>query len=236
MPTDTSNARSPDSDIIGNLERVKARIADACHGAARDPGTVHLLAVSKTKPASMIREAVALGQRHFGENYLQDALPKIEAIGDAAIWHFIGTIQSNKTRPIAEHFDWVHTVSSLKVAKRLNEQRPDHKPPLKIFIQVNVDNDPDKSGFDPADLAEAVQAMTQFTRLELQGLMTLPTMRSSISEQRIPFQQLHHLQQSHCADQPELSMGMSGDLEAAILEGATWVRIGTDIFGKRDAL
>jgi pyridoxal phosphate enzyme (YggS family) len=236
VPTETPNAISSDSDILGNLERVRARIADACRDAARDPDSVHLLAVSKTKPASMIQDAISRGQRHFGENYLQDALPKIEAIGGAATWHFIGTIQSNKTRPIAEHFDWVHTVSSLKVAKRLNEQRPEGKPPLKIFIQVNVDDDPAKSGFHPDHLAETIQAITPFTRLELQGLMTLPTERSSISTQRKPFQQLRHLQQSHCVDHPELSMGMSRDLEAAILEGATWVRIGTDIFGTRETL
>jgi pyridoxal phosphate enzyme (YggS family) len=236
VPIETSNTSSFRDDILGKLERVRARINNACSDAARDPGSVNLLAVSKTKPASMIQEAIASGQRHFGENYLQDALPKIEAIGDAAIWHFIGAIQSNKTRPIAEHFDWVHTVSSLKVARRLNEQRPDNKPPLKIFIQVNVDDDPAKTGFHPVDLAEAIRAITLFTRLELQGLMTLPTERRGVSGQRIPFQQLKRLQQSHCPDQHELSMGMSGDLEAAILEGATWVRIGTDIFGTRETL
>lgn len=236
MLTETSNARSSGGDIASNLERARARIAVACDDAARDPSTVNLLAVSKTKPASMIQEAIASGQRHFGENYLQDALPKIEAISDVAIWHFIGAIQSNKTRPIAEHFDWVHTVSSLKVARRLNEQRPDNKPPLKIFVQVNVDDDPAKTGFHPTDLTAVLEAITQLVRLELQGLMTLPTERRGISEQRPPFQQLARLQQSHCPNQPELSMGMSGDLEAAILEGATWVRIGTDIFGARDVL
>ena len=236
MPIETSTAKPSEGDILSNLERVRARIDAACRDAARDPDSVNLLAVSKTKPAAMIREAIAAGQRHFGENYLQDALPKVEAIGDAAIWHFIGAIQSNKTRAIAEQFDWVHTVSSLKVAKRLNEQRPNNKPPLKIFIQINVDDDPAKNGFDPAHLADAVQTIRQLTRLELQGLMTLPTQRSGIDAQRTPFLQLRHLQLSHCPDQPELSMGMSGDLEAAILEGSTWVRIGTDIFGTRDAL
>jgi len=236
VPTETSNTRSFGDDIPDKLERVRERISNACRDAARDPGSVNLLAVSKTKPASMIHEAIASGQRHFGENYLQDALPKIEAIGDAVIWHFIGAIQSNKTRAIAEHFDWVHTVSSLKVARRLNEQRPDNKPPLKIFIQVNVDDDPAKTGFHPIDLAAAIEAIALFTKLELQGLMTLPTERSGVSGQRAPFHQLKRLQQSHCPAQHELSMGMSGDLEAAILEGATWVRIGTDIFGTRDIL
>lgn len=236
VPTETSNTRSFGDDIPDKLERVRERISNACRDAARDPGSVNLLAVSKTKPTSMIHEAIASGQRHFGENYLQDALPKIEAIGDAVIWHFIGAIQSNKTRAIAEHFDWVHTVSSLKVARRLNEQRPDNKPPLKIFIQVNVDDDPAKTGFHPIDLAAAIEAIALFTKLELQGLMTLPTERSGVSGQRAPFHQLKRLQQSHCPTQHELSMGMSGDLEAAILEGATWVRIGTDIFGTRDIL
>jgi len=219
-----------------NIERVNARIAAACSRSNRSTDAIQLLAVSKTKPASLILSAIDCGQQHFGENYLQDALPKIELIGNLCSWHFIGAIQSNKTRLIAEHFDWVHTVSSIKVARRLHEQRPESRAPLKIFLQINIDSDPNKSGFDPSDLPEALRDLTSFDRLELQGLMTLPTERKTITEQQLPFRQLRQLQQAHCPDQTELSMGMSQDLEAAILEGATWVRIGTDIFGARNTL
>ncbi len=236
------------SAIRENLAKVNSRIKIACQNAHRSSDSVHLLAVSKTKPASMVLAAMACGQRHFGENYLQDALPKIELInhsssgdgennkGDKGIWHFIGAIQSNKTRPIAEHFDWVHTVASLKVARRLNNQRPADKPPLKIFLQINIDDDPDKSGFHPHELALVLPEIATFERLELQGLMTLPTQRQGTSLQREPFKQLRLLQQANCPTQAELSIGMSQDLEAAILEGATWVRIGTDIFGTRESL
>lgn len=222
--------------IRQNVARVNARIAAACSRSNRSADAVQLLAVSKTKPAAMILEAIDCGQQHFGENYLQDAVPKIEQIGNLCIWHFIGAIQSNKTRQIAEHFDWVHTVSSIKVARRLNEQRPEDKPSLKIFLQINIDSDPNKSGFDPSELPQALRDLTSFDRLELQGLMTLPTERNTITEQQLPFKQLRQLQQAHCPDQTELSMGMSQDLEAAILQGATWVRIGTDIFGARNTL
>ncbi|MFT4676145.1 MAG: pyridoxal phosphate enzyme (YggS family) [Candidatus Azotimanducaceae bacterium] len=232
-PKETTDATSM---IHKNIERVNARIAAACSTSNRSAGAVQLLAVSKTKPASMILAAIDSGHKHFGENYLQEALQKIEQVGNLCIWHFIGAIQSNKTRQIAEHFDWVHTVSNIKVARRLNEQRPENKPALKIFLQINVDSDPNKSGFDPSDLPEALHELTSFERLELQGLMTLPTQRKTISEQQRPFKQLRQLQQAHCPDQTELSMGMSQDLEAAILEGATWVRIGTDIFGARNTL
>jgi pyridoxal phosphate enzyme (YggS family) len=195
---------------------------------------VHLLAVSKTKPASLVSAALSEGQVDFGENYLQDALEKVEALGDKPTWHFIGAIQSNKTRPIAENFDWVHTVASEKVARRLNDQRPDDRPPLKIFLQVNIDEDPDKSGFAPEALEAALANILAFPNLALQGLMTLPKQRQGLAAQREPFRALRLLQQRLCPGHPELSMGMSGDLEAAIAEGATWVRIGTDIFGARE--
>jgi hypothetical protein len=196
---------------------------------------VNLLAVSKTKPVSAVAAAMAAGQVHFGENYLQDALAKIAAIPDGPIWHFIGAIQSNKTRAIAENFDWVHTVSSIKVATRLNNQRPDHLSPLKVFFQVNVDNDPAKAGIRPEQLSELVAASQDLNRLKIEGLMTLPAQTSSLLEQRKPFHALRQLQMRYLPQNPGLSMGMSGDLEAAIFEQATWVRIGTDIFGAREA-
>lgn len=174
------------------------------------------------------------GQKHFGENYLQDAIDKIETIGDGPIWHFIGSIQSNKTRLIAENFAWVHTVSSLKIARRLNDQRPGHLPPLKVFLQVNIDGDPAKSGLTPDQIRELAMQLESMERLELVGLMTLPTQRESVAEQRKPFKMLADLGQQYLPNQRELSMGMSGDLEAAVFEGATWVRIGTDIFGARE--
>lgn len=221
------------ADIAERLAAIKARIEQACADCQRDPQSVNLLAVSKTKPVELVSAALSEGQVHFGENYLQDALTKIEVMGTQPSWHFIGAIQSNKTRPIAEHFDWVHTVSSEKIVRRLNDQRPVDKPPLKIFLQINIDDDPDKSGLASRGLKSVVDTIKQCPNLALQGLMTLPRQRDSFEAQRAPFRALRELQQQVCPDNPELSMGMSGDLEAAIAEGATWVRIGTDIFGAR---
>ena len=232
-PPEQAPAKDALPDITSRLRAVEARIASACKQAGRDPSSVNLLAVSKTKPVSDVEEAIHAGHKHFGENYLQDALDKIQVIGDKGIWHFIGAIQSNKTRAIAEHFDWVHTVSSLKVARRLNDQRPDDRSPLNVFLQVNIDQDPAKSGLDPAEVEGLSQAFTEFKRLKLVGLMTLPTQRETEELQREPFKALADIQRQHLTTQTELSMGMSGDLEAAIMEGATWVRIGTDIFGAR---
>ncbi len=228
-------------DIANRLEAVKARISKACKTYQRDPATVNLLAVSKTKPAALVTAALSRGQTDFGENYLQDALNKIDALKvDAAgvepAWHFIGTIQSNKTRPIAEHFSWVHTVASVKVARRLNDQRPADKPALKIFLQVNVDQEPNKSGFAQEDLEAAVSVISELPNVSLQGLMTIPKERHGVEAQRAPFRALRLLQEKYCPEHRGLSMGMSGDLEAAIAEGATWVRIGTDIFGARATL
>ncbi len=222
------------TDIVANLRLVESRISAACESAGRERASVALLAVSKTKPLDMVEAAANSGQIHFGENYLQDALAKITMTKCGAIqWHFIGAIQSNKTRAIAEHFDWVHTISSMKVAKRLNAQRPDNMPPLNVLLQVNVDDDPAKAGLRPDQLEEMTLGIQELERLQLKGLMTLPQQRLDLDGQRAPFARLKQLQTTYCPDCPDLSMGMSGDLEAAIQEGATWVRIGTDIFGAR---
>jgi pyridoxal phosphate enzyme (YggS family) len=221
-------------DIESQLVKVRHRIAAACDAAGRTVDEVQLLAVSKTKPLADIEIAITAGHRHFGENYLQEALTKIEILGAQPNWHFIGSIQSNKTRLIAENFHWVHTVSSLKIARRLNQQRPENLPPLKIFLQVNIDRDPDKSGLSPEELSNVVSELAGYTRLELMGLMTIPKQRNGFEAQREPFRALRELQKRVMPGQSQLSMGMSGDLEAAIQEGATWVRIGTDIFGARD--
>ncbi len=220
--------------IESRLSAVRDRISAACDAADRSADDVNLLAVSKTKPVEDLEAALIAGHRHFGENYLQDALSKIEVLGTLPVWHFIGAIQSNKTRLIAENFHWVHTVSSLKIARRLNEQRPHHLAPLKIFLQVNVDQDPAKSGLMPTELPDIIEPIAAFDQLELVGLMTLPSQRETLDTQREPFRQLRLLQEAFLPGQKQLSMGMSGDLEAAILEGATWVRVGTDIFGARE--
>ncbi len=236
MPTNAKSNVTQADAIAVNLAKVRARIEVACRLADRDPDDVKLLAVSKTKPLEAVQSAITAGQRHFGENYLQDALAKIEAAPADAIWHFIGAIQSNKTRPIAEHFSWVHTVSSAKVARRLHEQRPDYLPPLNIFLQVNIDDDPNKSGLKPDQLPALVDEVKQYERLALKGLMTLPVHTQNLEAQRKPFCALRQLQNKHLPEATELSMGMSGDLEAAIMEGATWVRVGTDIFGAREII
>ena len=240
------STQSPAEDIQANLENVRLGIKLACEKFGRDPDHVALLAVSKTKPLSMIASAIALGQIHFGENYLQDALTKIEEIKDQAklpkpIWHYIGAIQSNKTRPIAEHFDWVHTVSSHKIAKRLSDQRPSHMPPLNILLQVNIDAEPTKSGVKPEQLLELIRAILQLPGIQLRGLMAIPAPASEFELQRAPFKALGDLKQRCIAELgselqgfDQLSMGMTGDLEAAIAEGATWLRIGTAIFGERN--
>ena len=240
------STQSPAEDIQANLQKVRLGIKLACEKFGRDPDHVALLAVSKTKPVSMIESAIALGQIHFGENYLQDALTKIEEIKNQAklpkpIWHYIGAIQSNKTRPIAEHFDWVHTVSSHKIAKRLSDQRPSHMQPLNILLQVNIDAEPTKSGVKPEQLLELIQTILELPGIQLRGLMAIPAPASEFELQRAPFKALGDLKQQCIAELgselqgfDQLSMGMTGDLEAAIAEGATWLRIGTAIFGERN--
>jgi hypothetical protein len=210
-------------------------------------GVAALLAVSKTRDIAEIRTLLTVGQRDFGENYLQEAVSKIqtlqgEVIEPAPVWHYIGSIQSNKTRPIAEHFDWVHTLSSEKVAKRLAQQRPANLAPLNVLIQINIDDEDSKSGIKPEALNALVEAVLCLPRLRLRGLMVIPRAEDDMAAQALPFQRLRellHTTQQLYADQlaefDQLSMGMSGDIEAAIKEGTTWVRVGTAIFGPRSA-
>ena len=201
----------------------------------RDVTSVHLLAVSKTKPAAALRDAYAAGLRDFGENYLQEARAKQVELADLPLcWHFIGPIQSNKTRDIAEHFAWVHSVDRLKIAQRLSEQRPDGLPPLNICIQVNVSGEASKSGCAPADLPALAHAISALPRLTLRGLMAIPEPTDERAEQDAAFAKVRELQEGLNMGLDTLSMGMSHDLESAIAQGATWVRIGTALFGARD--
>ena len=223
------------STIAGNIARVEARIRAAALAVQRDVTSIHLLAVSKTKPAGALREAHAAGIRDFGENYLQEARAKQIELADLPLcWHFIGPIQSNKTRDIAEHFAWVHSVDRLKIAQRLSEQRPADLPPLNICIQVNVSGEASKSGCTPADLPALAAAISALPRLKLRGLMAIPEPTEDRAEQDAAFAQVRTLQERLNMGLDTLSMGMSHDLESAIAQGATWVRIGTALFGARD--
>jgi pyridoxal phosphate enzyme (YggS family) len=223
------------STIADNILQVSSRIDAATLAANRAENSVRLLAVSKTKPAQDLREAYAAGLRDFGENYLQEALGKqLELTDLPLIWHFIGPIQSNKTRAIAEHFDWVHSVDRLKIAQRLSEQRPADLPPLNICIQVNVSGEASKSGCTPADLPALANAISNLPRLKLRGLMAIPEPTEDRAAQDAAFAAVQSLQASLNLPLDTLSMGMSHDLESAIAQGATWVRIGTALFGARD--
>ncbi len=223
------------STIADNVLTVSARIAAAAQAAGRDESSIGLLAVSKTKPAAAVREAFAAGIRDFGENYLQEALGKQGELTDLPLsWHFIGPIQSNKTRAIAENFDWVHSVDRLKIAQRLSEQRPEGLPPLNICIQVNVSGEASKSGCNPAELPALAAAIAHLPRLKLRGLMAIPEPTEDRAAQDAAFATVRTLQDSLNLPLDTLSMGMSHDLEAAIAQGATWVRIGTALFGARD--
>lgn len=223
------------STIANNIAKVAERIREAAQAVQRAPDSVGLLAVSKTQPAEAIREACAAGLRDFGENYLQEALDKQTQLADLPLhWHFIGPIQSNKTKAIAEHFDWVHSVDRLKIAQRLSEQRPEHLPPLNVCLQVNVSGEASKSGCAPQDVAELAGIIAALPRLRLRGLMAIPEPTDDVAEQHAAFARLRDLQQALNLDLDTLSMGMSQDLEAAIAEGATWVRIGTALFGARN--
>ena len=223
--------------IAENLAHVQAQIAAACLAAGRAPGSVRLLAVSKTWGPDAVRQAHAAGQTAFGENYIQEAVDKITALNDLPLeWHCIGPIQSNKTRLVAEHFDWVHSIDRLKIAQRLSEQRPENLPPLQVCIQVNVDGGATKSGVAPQDLPALAQAVAALPRLQLRGLMTIPEPAETAAQMHAVHAQAKALfeslrQQGLPLD--TLSMGMSADLEAAIAEGSTLVRVGTAIFGKR---
>ncbi|MHC8317289.1 YggS family pyridoxal phosphate-dependent enzyme [Pseudomonas sp. LB3P31] len=222
------------STIADNIAQVSSRIRAAAQAAHRDEHSVQLLAVSKTKPAQALREAHAAGIRDFGENYLQEALGKQLELADLPlIWHFIGPIQSNKTRAIAEHFAWVHSVDRLKIAQRLSEQRPADLPPLNICIQVNVSGEASKSGCTPEDLPALAQAISQLPRIKLRGLMAIPEPTDDRAAQDAAFAAVQQLQASLGLPLDTLSMGMSHDLESAIAQGATWVRIGTALFGAR---
>jgi pyridoxal phosphate enzyme (YggS family) len=223
--------------INDNFQAVNERITAACEDSQRARASVALLAVSKTKPLELIRAAYALGQRDFGENYLQDALPKIVGLPEAS-WHFIGHIQSNKTRDIATHFDFVHGVASEKIATRLNAARPDHKPPLGVFLQINLVDETAKSGVAPEQAASLAAHVMGCEQLSLIGLMGIPPAAFSLSERGQFFDQLKTLQLDLKKALPtgvlsELSMGMSEDLEVAIASGATWVRVGSALFGRR---
>ncbi len=223
------------STIAGNIAQVEARIRAAALAVQRDVTSIHLLAVSKTKPAAALREAYAAGVRDFGENYLQEARAKQVELADLPLcWHFIGPIQSNKTRDIAEHFAWVHSVDRLKIAQRLSDQRPADLPPLNICIQVNVSGEASKSGCNPADLPALAAAISGLPRLKLRGLMAIPEPTEDRAEQYAAFATVRTLQESLNMGLDTLSMGMSHDLESAIAQGATWVRIGTALFGARD--
>lgn len=223
------------STIHDNIAKVRTRIREAAQACGRDPQTVRLLAVSKTKPAAELRAACACGQRDFGENYLQEALAKQAELADLELtWHFIGPIQSNKTKPLAEHFAWVHSVDRLKIAERLSAQRPAHLPALNICLQVNVSGEASKSGCTPAELPALAAAVAALPNLRLRGLMAIPEPTADVSAQRAAFARLRQLRDSLPQPLDTLSMGMSDDLEAAIAEGATWVRVGSALFGARD--
>lgn len=227
--------------IASNLQEVKRRIAAAGDGAGRDANRVTLLAVSKTFGADAVREAAAAGQRDFGENYVQEALAKIEALADLRPqlrWHLIGPLQSNKTRPVAEAFDWVHSVDRLKIAQRLAEQRPAAQPPLQICLQVNISGEASKSGLLPAEVPAVAQAVAALPseRIVLRGLMAIPEPSGDAEARRAPHRALRELLAALNAGGlglDTLSMGMSADLEAAVAEGATLVRVGSAIFGTR---
>ena len=223
--------------IADNIARVRAQMAAACQSAGRAPGSVQLLAVSKTWSADAVRTAHATGQIDFGENYIQEAVDKITALRDLPlVWHCIGPIQSNKTRLVAEHFDWVHSIDRLKIAQRLSEQRPEHLPPLQVCIQVNVDGGETKSGVSPQELPALAQAVAALPRLQLRGLMTIPEPAETEAQMRAVHRQAKDLfEQLRTQGLPldTLSMGMSADMAAAIAEGSTLVRVGTAIFGQR---
>jgi pyridoxal phosphate enzyme (YggS family) len=225
--------------IAENLREVRARMAAACTEAGRSTQHVTLLAVSKTFPAVSVREALAAGQHAFGENYVQEALAKIEELADRRAeleWHLIGPLQSNKTRPVAEAFDWVHTVDRLKIAERLAQQRPAGLPPLNVCLQVNVSGEASKSGASFDELPALARAVAALPGLRLRGLMSIPEPAGELAAQRVPHRRLKQAFDALRAEGlalDTLSMGMSADLEAAVLEGATMVRVGSAIFGSR---
>ncbi len=229
------------ASISENILQVRGRIASACRAFDRLPSSVNLLAVSKTCPGVAVREANAAGQRDFGENYVQEGLGKIAELADLRgdlRWHLIGPLQSNKARDVAAHFDWVHSVDRLKLAQRLSDLRPAALAPLQVCLQVNISREASKSGAAPEDVPALARAVAALPRLQLRGLMAIPEPASDLASQRAPHRALRQLLQTLNAEGlglDTLSIGMSADLEAAIAEGATWVRVGTAIFGSRDS-
>jgi pyridoxal phosphate enzyme (YggS family) len=230
------------SAIVANMQAVQRRIADAAASVLRDPAEITLLAVSKNFPAEAVAEAARAGQTAFGENYVQEAVEKMANVRMLAPellleWHFIGPVQSNKTRTIAENFDWVHAVDRVKIAQRLSDQRPSAKGKLNICLQINISGEASKSGVMPNEAVALAQEIAGMPHLCLRGLMAIPEAQSDPVRQRAPFQRMRELFEAirtKGMHLDTLSMGMSGDLEAAIAEGATLVRIGTAIFGKRN--
>jgi PLP dependent protein len=223
--------------LFENIAKLRERVRNSSQKSHYRRGKVRILAVSKTRPAADIRAAFSFGLTEFGESYLQEALEKMAELADLPlVWHFIGPIQSNKTRPIAEHFDWVHSVDRLKIARRLSEQRPPGLSSLQVCLQVNVSGERTKSGVSPEELPDLLQQVCSLPRLQVRGLMAIPAATDDAQQQRASFaglrQSLERLQQAE-PGLDTLSMGMSGDLEAAIIEGATLVRVGTAIFGPR---
>jgi PLP dependent protein len=230
-----------DTMLSESLASARRRLANALAAAGRPADAARLLAVSKTKPASLIRQAWELGQREFGENYVQEALEKQAELADldGIIWHFIGPLQANKTRAVAEHFGWVHSIEREKIARRLNDQRPDTLEPLQVCLQVNVSGEASKSGVSFDELESLAEAVLSLPRLRLRGLMAIPAPAEDMASQREPLGKLRHALETLRQRFPQapldtLSMGMSDDLEAAVLEGATLVRLGTAIFGTRE--
>ncbi len=231
------------ADIPANIAKLHRRVSLAAEKIQKRPEEITVLAVSKTRPAEDIRIAHACGLTAFGENYVQEALEKISALADLDLsWHFIGPIQSNKTQAIATHFHWVHSIDRQKIARRLSEQRPPEMPPLQVCLQVNISGEDSKSGVEPKQLQALAEAVLSLPRLQLRGLMAIPAAATDEREQRRAFAALRELLDELNAHLPPaaagqaldtLSMGMSGDLEAAIIEGSTLVRVGTDLFGKR---
>lgn len=225
------------TSIQENIQQIKNQIRECEQRYGREANSVHLLAVSKKQPIEAIIAAYATGQHAFGESYLQEALTKIAALADKDIeWHFIGPIQSNKTKKIAEHFSWVHSVSNLNIAERLNNQRPDNLPPLNICIQINVSDELSKSGISADEALFLAKECQKFPRLRLRGVMTIPAEKNSLEDQRVECKKLKLIFEKLCKNGlnlDTLSMGMSNDLAAAIAEGSTMIRIGTKIFGDR---
>lgn len=227
------------NSIVERLKEVRCQIENACQQCNRSPDSVQLLAVSKTKPATAIRQLYQAGQRAFGENYLQEALTKQQELSDleAICWHFIGPMQSNKTRDIAAHFDWVQSIDRIKIARRLNEQRPAELQPLQVLIQVNIDDESSKSGVGPEQVAELAKYIADLPQLTLRGLMTIPAAASSAEAQAESFARMQRLYSALASQYPTvdtLSMGMSNDLAPAIAAGSTMVRVGTSLFGARE--